>query len=249
MNKIGLSFLPSTLKELLKNIPSAAYHCADWKGLLLELKPLVQSLTKEFPKDQLASLEIYSPIPVSFEKTQGSPATKKQGELVLELYFSQLFNPKGLVIDLRQHHFGVLENAELTWSPSKLWYRFDDSFRLSLIKLYRSFYKGESAAFESALDEMGLTTGLNSVRKKELAALFKTHFGEGGQGEIHFELASFQESFINLFEFFATNKVFLFKDFVFLGVYLVSLYMNLDHISEPLNVRSAFEVALERFDH
>ena len=50
----------------------------------------------------------------------------------------------------------------------------------------------------------------------------------------------FQESFYELFKFFMDNEVELSKDFIFLGIYLVTLYLNLEELNVEFDVRDAF---------
>lgn len=85
-----------------------------------------------------------------------------------------------------------------------------------------------------------MTKNLSNIKIDELKSLFYAHFGPGDQSIVKFKVSQFSESFYELFHFFVTNKVELEKDFIFLGIYLVTLYMHLEDLGESCDVRAVF---------
>ena len=47
-----------------------------------------------------------------------------------------------------------------------------------------------------------------------------------------FKIEKFEDSFYKIFYFFLKNKVRVGKDFMFLGIYLVTLYTHLEHLGQ-----------------
>ncbi|OYW78781.1 MAG: hypothetical protein B7Z19_06555, partial [Polynucleobacter sp. 32-46-5] len=50
----------------------------------------------------------------------------------------------------------------------------------------------------------------------------------------------FKNSFINIFHFLLEKKVRMSADFMYLGLMLVTLYLHLEELNQPLNVRTIF---------
>lgn len=231
----------------MTHIPTIATKSMDWKGLVKEIGPMAARLGKKrLDKDQFKSLSglhiagldlLQEDLHNNYEELNAEEK-RKAGEAVLKLYFSQLRNEDGLCLDLRPKHFDCKDN--LRFSPNNVWFHFNSSFRLALIDLYRGFYHERDDLFDSALSKIGLTRGLEADQKERLNDLFRTHFGPGDQHEVVFDLEHFKDSFYELFKFFVDHEVELDKDFMFLGTYLVSLYMNLEKLSIPLDVRNVF---------
>lgn len=240
--------MPKFIKEVLTHIPTLALKSMDWKGALKELGPLVTKVgSKTLDQDCFESLQELDVKDLILKQKSRennyeslSEAERiKAGETVLRLYFAQLKNPEGLCLDLRPRHFKFAGNS-LVFSPNNIWFSFREEFRVGLMNLYRGFYFDDDELFEQALKTIGLTKNLSSKEDEELKELFRKHFGPGDQEEVVFDLDHFKESFYELFKFFMDHEVALEKDFMFLGIYLVGLYMNLENLNVPLNVREVF---------
>ena len=248
MKSLSTAFLPKFLKEVLTHIPTLAMKSMDWKGALKELGPLAARMGKKHLDEQsfqsLENLNIqditltHASVNNNYESLT-LDEKERAGELVLQIYFSQLKNPKGLNLDLRSKHFQYDENT-LEYSPNNVWFILREDFRLGLLDLYRGFYHDDNELFDQALKKIGLAKNLTEQEDTELKELFKKHFGPGDQDKVVFDLEHFKESFYELFKFFMDHEVSLEKDFMFLGIYLVGLYMNLQKLSVPLNVRESF---------
>lgn len=237
---ISKKLLPAFFKEVITHIPTLALKSVDWKGLLRELGPVLIRLGKDdLESDKIDILKNEIPLEINFANHNQEIENQEFYQKVLELYFAQLKNPNGLVLDIRQKYFSF-KNSQLTWSPNNVWFKFDNNFRSNLVKIYQGFYYEDDDLFRSGLKDIGLAKNLNGDKTKELENLFKRHFGAGGSEPIHFKLAEFQESFYHMFKFFVDNKIELKSDFMFLGIYLVTLYMTLENADEKLDVKKCF---------
>lgn len=243
---ISTKILPKFLKDVLKHIPTIALKSIDWKGVLKQMGPLVFRLgTKGLEQAKIDTIEQLNINDLTLTKAiqvQTDLATSEkqaQGQILLKLYFSQFKNTEGLNLDIRAHHFELKDN-KLLWAPNNCWYKLDDTFRQALIDLYTGFYHNNNERFNNALHTIGLSKNLSTQKTKELKSLFQEHFGPGDQDIVKFEVEKFSESFYELFHFFVTNEVELAKDFIFLGIYLVTLYMHLEELEESFDVRAAF---------
>ena len=113
--------------------------------------------------------------------------------------------------------------------------------------MYRSFYSDDATAFEDALRQMGmLRPGLSAAAESELKELLHAHFGIEQRSQ-RFSIDAFKASFDQLFEFFVGNGYRLHSDFVFVGFYLITLYLTLEQGGQAHNVRDiCSELLLER---
>lgn len=244
MNK---HLLPKFIKEIVQHIPTLALKSVDWKSVLKEMGPLMLKLgTKGLEPDKVVDLKklhitnLHFTTKLKSNITHLSAQEKKEfGQKVLEIYFIQLQNESGLNLDLRAKHFR-LDGEVVHWYPNNLWLKFDPDFRLALVNLYKGFYYEDEKLFSNSLELIGLSKNLDEQKTKILVGLFHNHFGPGDQTCVKFEMNKFQESFYELFKFFMDNEVELSKDFIFLGIYLVTLYLNLEELNVEFDVRDAF---------
>jgi hypothetical protein len=243
---ISTKILPKFFKDVLQHIPTLALKSLNWKAVLKEMGPLLfrlgaseleESKRKTLTDLNLDHLVLSNYIPKS--KSLDKETAQAQGNMLLKIYFAQFKNHHGLNLDIRAQHFQVKED-KLEWAPNNCWFKLDNKFRLALIDLYKGFYYKNDELFEKALASIGLSSNLDQNKKEELKALLFAHFGPGDQDVVNFKISQFSESFYELFHFFVENKVHLEKDFIFLGIYLVTLYMHLEELGESYNVREAF---------
>jgi hypothetical protein len=248
-----MRFLPGILKELTRHVPTVLFNSVDWSELASELPQISKRMLQKegyeklwnHQKNLLSSL----PIILSLEKIKSPKVTHKKiaGDLVLTLYFSQLFSDEGLFLDLRSHHFHQ-EGEELLWHPSLLWTKFDNHFRQGLLKVYEGFYLEEDEIYLEGLEELGLIKkSFTLSEKKELGDLFRGHFGSALDKEMSFKLSHLQASMIKMSDFFLTKKVQVSKDFLYLGIYLVTLYSTLHEWREEHMVKKIYLDVREKF--
>jgi hypothetical protein len=246
---IATRLLPKFFKDVLQHIPTLALKSLNWKEVLKSMGPMILRMgnypldNKE--RDSLVALNIPNINIVNRKLNLKGLDELSQEELyargqnILKIYFAQLQNANGLNLDLRYKYFDY-SNSELNWAPNNVWYNFSDNFRLALINIYKGFYFKDNSLFRAALKNIGLSKNLNPEQTIQLEKLFNEHFGPGEQELVKFELEKFSESFYELFHFFVEEEVELDKDFIFLGIYLVTLYMHLEELDTEFNVKEAF---------
>jgi hypothetical protein len=243
-----LNFLPDVIKDLLKHVPTLMIDLVDWKDLAREVPKITARVIKRegysdlFAKQNpfLAHAGIDTVIATTSQQIN-AVSSKSIGEFILKTYFSQLYSPHGIFLDLRLHHF--YQSAQgFSFKPGPLWVTFDEKFRKGLIRMYEGFYFSNDAELEVGLMETGLLKPEWPVETKaELKAILKSHFANSLEEGMKFELDHFQASFIKIAGFLAQNKVKIPQDFMYLGIYLISMYLALQNVSDALPVTQIFK--------
>ena len=171
--------------------------------------------------------------------SQDSKLTKKElGESVLKLFFTQIFKGSSVFLDLRKERFETSESGEVIFEPNGLWFDFSLSFIEGLREVYRGFYIENESEFYSGLEKVGLIDSSDSNEiKSKMVNLFKNHFGEALTHPVSFDMNHFKSSFHEVFSFVFEQKKELPTEFTFLGLYLVTLYLNLSELNESYDVR------------
>ena len=171
------------------------------------------------------------------DRVTNSAQRRQAGDDVLRLYFAQWRVEEGMFLDLRATRFGVRDGA-LAFQPSGLWIRLRPAFRTGMVALYRSFYSDDERAFDEALRQMGmLHPDLDSRAQADLKALLHGHFGIDQTAQ-RFSIDRFKASFDELFAFFIDHDYKLHSDFVFVGFYLITLYLTLEQLGQAHDVRA-----------
>jgi hypothetical protein len=158
-----------------------------------------------------------------------------QGRAVLELYFRQIFDQPVAVLDLRTAAFDF-SSGKVRWNPKPLFFEWSPEFISGVRDMYAGFYMNDQARYME---------GLRALDLAHADDIFKRHFGEGDQSRVEFSLAHFKKSFQAIFESCKKHKTRLHPDFFALGAYLLCLYENLESLNVPLDVRSAFDAAVD----
>lgn len=173
---------------------------------------------------------------------------RSAGDRILYLYFRQWLVADGVFLDLRPANFWW-SDRELTFRPNGLWLKLRPEFQQGMVSLYRSFYADDKALLRQALTRMGmLRPGLDQVSEEQLLELLKTHFGMQA-GAQRFSIDEFKRSFDRLFDFFIAHDYRLHSDFVFVGFYLITLYLNLETLGQKHDVRKICIAALGDGNH
>ena len=176
------------------------------------------------------------------ELTHGA-RKRSAGDRILHLYFRQWLVEDGLFLDLRPGRFAWSDRV-LYFSPNGLWLRLRPEFRGGMVELYRSFYADDEAALRRALTRMGmLRPGMSEAAEDELIALLNNHFGMSSDAQ-RFSIDQFKASFDRLFDFFLAHDYRLHSDFVFVGFYLITLYLTLESLGQAHDVRRICAEAL-----
>lgn len=246
-------FVPEDLRQLARFVPARGWDAIAWTPLLGAMRTAGWRLVSGSGVDPLRrSLAACAPAPALARSTDGlTPLSAITGEhrrqhlgdAVLHLYFTQWRNDDGLFLDLRPSHFGV-DGDRLLFAPSGLWIRLQPAFREGMAAIYRSFYSGDDDVLEEALLATGmLREDLSASARSELLELLRAHFGVE-QSAQRFAIDRFKASFDDLFDFFLAHDYTLHSDFVFVGFYLITLYLNLEAGGETHDVRRICAEAL-----
>ena len=240
-------FVPEELRQLARFVPLRGWDAIEWKPLLGSMRSVSWRYVTGRGVDNLrrsaegeishiawaADLQGAEPL----ADIEDAEQLRALGDDVLRLYFAQLLRNDGLFLDLRSGRFAVRGDT-LVYAPNGLWLRLRPEFRAGMLALYRSFYSADDAAFDVALRRMGLLrAGLSADSESELKALLHAHFGIDQRAQ-HFSIETFKTSFDELFEFFIRNGYQLHSDFVWVGFYLITLYLNLQQGGQCHDVRS-----------
>ncbi len=248
--------LPKSLQPLLDLVGPSFFKAMPWREMTKEGRSLLAHLAdsdsaqravaetclSEFLKGrQIHLLPMIDPK----NSTKIAALNKKMGEKILELYFLQLRNEQGLFLDLRAQRFSVI-GKDLYFSNGKLWTQLQNPFRQSLLDLYRGFYESKPQLFDQGLTGVGLMTDkMSTADRKQIKDLFIQNFGEGDQTAVHFSTENFLQSFEKIFRFMVEQKLQISGQFLYLGIYLASLYQNLQTLNIPLNVRDSYHKAMK----
>jgi hypothetical protein len=239
-------FIPEELRQLARFVPLRGWDAIEWKPLLSSMRSvswryvtgqgvgkLRQSTEGRFSQISLVD-DLDDATPLS--EVTGAKRLRGFGDDILRFYFAQWLVDDGLFLDLRSVRFGV-KAGKLLYAPNGLWIRLRPDFRDGILALYRSFYSADDAAFEDALRQMGmLRPGLSAAAESELKTLLNAHFGIDQKAQ-RFSIDTFKASFDDLFEFFIAHNYKLHSDFVWVGFYLITLYLTLQQCGQAHNVR------------
>jgi predicted unusual protein kinase regulating ubiquinone biosynthesis (AarF/ABC1/UbiB family) len=239
-------FIPEELRQLARFVPLRGWDAIEWKPLLGSMRSVswryvtgrgvkkLRHATEDTFPDLGLSENLEDTVPLA--GVSDAKRLQELGDDILRLYFAQWLVDDGLFLDLRPARFGVLDD-DLIFAPNGLWIRLRPEFRDGILALYRSFYSTDEAAFASALRQMGmLRPGLSAASESELKELLHAHFGID-QAAQRFSIDAFKASFDDLFEFFIANDYTLHSDFVWVGFYLITLYLTLEQGGQAHNVR------------
>jgi hypothetical protein len=248
-----MRILPGVLKELSKHVPAVLFQTVEWRELAEEIPKISRRLLQKEGYDELLQqqrdlLSSYG-IDITKErlKSESKNLSRATGIKLLNLYFMQLFSSSGIFLDLRSQHFE--ESSErLTWNPSGLWSIFSEEFRIGLLKVYEGFYLEKDHLYYQGLEEIGLLDAHFSQEDKEtLGKLFRAQFGAALDQDMRFKLDHLKNSIIQMSDFMLRKKVKISKDFLYLGIYLVTLYSSLEESGEALPVKKIYLDVRQKF--
>jgi len=245
-------FLPGVLKELMKHVPTVLFKAVEWSDLASEFPKITKRiLSKEGYQDLFDSQSsILGNLGVKLIESRPEantfPDKDRAGEEILTIYFTQLLSPHGVFLDLRIQYFNQTEE-NLHWSPSPLWTRFSDTFSVGLIEVYDGFYFSEDEKFRQGLAKIGLLSlDWKDSDQAELCNLFRSHFGAAADEKMSFRLEDLQKSIINMANFLLERKVTINKDFLYLGINLVTMYSTLESIGSNVCVAKIYKDLREK---
>lgn len=250
-----MRILPDVLKELSKHVPAVLFQSVEWSELALEIPKISSRIIQKEGHSNLFTkqIDLLTHFKISLTKDSLKPSklsgNKIAGEKILSLYFAQLFAKDGIFLDLRSNHFEVT-GLDLTWRPSGLWVCFEENFKYGLLRVYEGFYLNDDELYYTGLEKIGLIRNdFDHADKTTLGNLFKSQFGNALDGEMSFNLEHLKSSIIKMSDFMLEKKITISKDFLYLGIYLVTLYSTLEEINEKLLVKDIYLNVKNHFDH
>lgn len=251
---ILMRILPGVLKELSKHVPTVLFQTVEWSELASELPKISRRIIQKEGYEELFHSQKVLLHPYCIDLTDAqlvqanAPSDRASGEQILTLYFTQLFSAHGLFIDLRSSNFSK-EDTHLKWHPTGLWTKFNEKFRQGLLDVYEGFYLENDELYLSGLYEIGLLKDtFTSEEKKELGDIFRDQFGKAIDEDQKFELEHFKDSIIRMSNFMLNKKVKISKDFLYLGIYLVTMYSTLEQTNAKLPVKQIYLDVRGRFN-
>jgi len=154
---------------------------------------------------------------------------RSHGDVLLRLFFWQLFTLDEAILDLRSTAFPLKDDFN-NWQPSPLMVTWDPAFIASIRRLYEGFYTSNDVLMDQALAELGITAGKSVLLQ---------HFGVG-QDSHQFSLRAFRATFHELFVTCKHARAKLPADFLAFGGLLACLYEHLETLGGTYDVRAAF---------
>lgn len=248
------AFVPKDLRQLARFVPAQGWDAIAWRPLLGSLRDLSlryatgrgaaelrAACSREVPELRFTH---FVPRPRRLDALAEPERRRRAGDELLRLYFAQWRVDEGLFLDLRARQLGLDDAGRLMFAPNGLWIRLRPEFRLGMIDLYRSFYTDDAEAFRAALRRMGLVApGMAADAEQALEDKLRAHFGLD-QSAQRFSIDRFEASFDDLFAFFVEQGYTLHSDFVFVGFYLITLYLTLDELGEAHDTRAICRAVL-----
>jgi hypothetical protein len=256
--KSAFSFLPRGFGSLLDYISPSAFDVIDWTSALKKSGTVSRELIFETSvlrlKEQMGPFLPTGVVFTSSKLTQSQERDGQRrensnplGQKLLEIYFLQIFTGQEVFLDLRKERFSAVEAQDIKWNPNGLWYKFSDDFIHGIRALYKGFYADSNESLQAGLLQLGLcSTSMSTEAKRELMALLEGHFGQGKSAPMTFRVSHFMNSFDSLFLFLKKHKLKLSEDFLFLGVYILTLYMHLESLGDAFDAASAYRLGAEK---
>lgn len=234
--------IPPFFKEIFKHLPHALLELISWREMLAEVTVLSNRLltNKGILEAQNEVRAITGPKIVFVEAPQVGVLDVFHGEKILKLYFMQIMKGKKIFLDLRPKYFAG-HGETLFWAPNGLWAELDPDFAEGIRKVYSGYYQNNDSLFSEGMMEAGLIKKeWDESKKNEVLEVFKKHFSNGRNEKIVFSIDAFKDSFTQIFKTLVKNKIQLDKNFLYLGIMLVTLYITLDQIDGEYDVTKIF---------
>lgn len=244
--------IPTEYRELLDYISPAAFKTIEWKKVLRSLAQLSKNtLDLEGRRRVANALEniIGDDLILKENFSKNDKAVSRRellAEGILEFYFSQFFCSEGLFLDLRLKKF-QLDDDSVLYLKNGLWWTFQEDFRNAMIAIYEGFYFDNPSLLRKGMEEAGLISS-EGTEQDYLATknlLFK-HFGTAKNKKHLFKTKDYKKSFHSLFLHLKAQGIRLPADFVFLGIYLTTLYQSLEELEIPVDVSGIVAKTWER---
>lgn len=239
-----MRILPGVLKELMKHVPTVLFQTVEWSSIMSEIPVISRRMIQKEGYAELADLQKEFlkdfPLCVRHEAVNGPVLKNGDGRTILSLYFRQLFSPHGVFLDLRSMHFNH-EGDVLLWNPGSLWTKFSPTFREGLIQVYDGFYLDKDELYREGLIKIGLLDLSWPVEdQNHIMEIFRKHFGAGKTDNVDFKLDNLKSGIVSMAQFLLAKKTRITTDFLYLGIYLVTMYGTLEETKESLPIKEIY---------
>ena len=219
---------PSVLLRIGKELKQNQGDPKNWEKLW------TQYSTTLHKADIGIKLDPVAPLPQT--QIHLEPHVQELGERLLVLFFHQILTQDIWILDFRAEAVAVDARSHSLWKPKPFYFSISPSFLKGVRSLYQGFYGSDDALFDQALLDLGLSAAKTSL---------KNHFGRGDQSQVEFKLKTFQNTFTEVFEVCAREKIELQPEFFILGIMLLGLYQQLEILAIPFDARKCFNFASE----
>lgn len=163
------------------------------------------------------------------------------GNSILRVYFGCLRGEIDFPLDFRPSHFEWdSDGRRLKWYPSRLASPLDPEFRSALCSLYRGFFEDDPEASRRGLGLYAWKTPVDARYFEKVEEVLRAHFGDARSEPILFSMEHFKQSFKRLFDVAIAERAKLHPELSLIGVGLAGLYVSLEELGVPLDVRSAY---------
>lgn len=238
--------VPPFFKEIFDNLPDNLSDLISWREMLAEVATLSNRLLtgKGSPNARTEFTKISDPQIILTDDLTPSRLEISHGEKILKIYFWQIMHADNMFLDLRPKRFASI-GPKLTFKPNGLWASLDSFFAEGIRMVYKGYYNNDDSLFAEGLEKSGLVKKeWEESKKNEVIEVFKKHFSNGRGEKITFTMNEFKSSFTQIFKTLVKNKIKLDKNFLHLGIMLVTLYKSLDEIGGAYDVSKIFKESL-----
>ena len=235
--------IPGEFAALLRAASPSALRALDFGALLRRLPVLLRRWANhEGAGEVRRPLRELLPAGIVLELERSVPGAPgaapvpppPPGERLLELFFRQLRNPRGIFLDLRAARFRQLDSGDLLFLPSGLWVEWSAEFRRGLVDIYAGLVEENCARLAAGLR----STGLVARRPGEEAALLSLaieHLGKLARAP-NVRSAEVAEAFEKFLSGLAREGRVLPGAFAELGLCLMTLHQHLARWDSALDV-------------
>lgn len=153
------------------------------------------------------------------------------GQLVLQLYFTQLFRCDTAMLDLSPSRLGINVEGDAVWTPRAFYVRWDFDFLRGLRDVYAGFFADDQTQFRAGLRNLGVEAA---------DELLLRHLGGETQRSVRFSRAELHSTLQEICDLRTSGAGTLHRNFVAFGLHIASLHELLESLDCSFDVRSAF---------
>lgn len=260
--KFNALLSPAIIQDIIKNLPQVIFDLISWKEFMQQSALLSKRLLIDHESDTLREIkqklkvilpnDIYMASEFDVQIGLTEKLGIKEGEKILHLYFLQIMNCEKYFLDFRSNLFclkklddnlGANDNKfKFVFRPNHLWGEFDPHFGQGIRQVYQGYFdKNEKLFTEGLLLCRLIGEDFSEEQINDVRDVFIKHFSSGITEKVSFDLEKFKESFSAIFQVLLKHKIKIDKNFLYLGISLVTLYMTLSQIGGSYDVAKIFK--------